>query len=114
MDLTFLRMSFKSSTLRNYLEPMLCDRSQLRGYARAGMPRLWLMEIPSNSSAPTPQNISLSRQTQESGIKESLSWGTQRTQDALYEARAPLERGHSAEIPVGQPGKLVSPPWRGL
>ncbi|XP_028724480.1 voltage-dependent N-type calcium channel subunit alpha-1B [Peromyscus leucopus] len=46
-------------------------------------------------------------QTQESGIKESLSWGTQRTQDALYEARAPLERGHSAEIPVGQPGKLA-------
>uniref|UniRef100_A0A8C5KK47 Voltage-dependent N-type calcium channel subunit alpha n=1 Tax=Jaculus jaculus TaxID=51337 RepID=A0A8C5KK47_JACJA len=46
-------------------------------------------------------------QTQESGIKESLSWGTQRTQDALYEARAPLERGHSAEIPVGQPGKLT-------
>ncbi|ERE70631.1 voltage-dependent N-type calcium channel subunit alpha-1B-like protein [Cricetulus griseus] len=48
-------------------------------------------------------------QTQESGIKESLSWGTQRTQDALYEARAPLERGHSAEIPVGQPGKLPAP-----
>ncbi|KAK7799843.1 hypothetical protein U0070_011577 [Myodes glareolus] len=46
-------------------------------------------------------------QTQESGIKESLSWGTQRTQDTLYEARAPLERGHSAEIPVGQPGKLA-------
>ncbi|XP_052578783.1 voltage-dependent N-type calcium channel subunit alpha-1B isoform X9 [Peromyscus californicus insignis] len=46
-------------------------------------------------------------QTQEGGIKESLSWGTQRTQDALYEARAPLERGHSAEIPVGQPGKLA-------
>ncbi|XP_031225121.1 voltage-dependent N-type calcium channel subunit alpha-1B isoform X14 [Mastomys coucha] len=46
-------------------------------------------------------------QTQESGIKESLSWGTQRTQDALYEARAPLERGHSAEIPVGQPGTLA-------
>uniref|UniRef100_A0A8C6I0X2 Voltage-dependent N-type calcium channel subunit alpha n=1 Tax=Mus spicilegus TaxID=10103 RepID=A0A8C6I0X2_MUSSI len=46
-------------------------------------------------------------QTQESGIKESLSWGTQRTQDALYEARAPLERGHSAEIPVGQSGTLA-------
>nr|XP_021589963.1 voltage-dependent N-type calcium channel subunit alpha-1B isoform X4 [Ictidomys tridecemlineatus] len=47
-------------------------------------------------------------QTQESGIKESVSWGTQRTQDALYEARAPLERGHSAEIPVGQPGTLAA------
>ncbi|XP_069871302.1 voltage-dependent N-type calcium channel subunit alpha-1B isoform X4 [Dipodomys merriami] len=46
-------------------------------------------------------------QTQETGIKESLSWGTQRTQDTLYEARAPLERGHSAEIPVGQAGALA-------
>ncbi|XP_037707101.1 voltage-dependent N-type calcium channel subunit alpha-1B [Choloepus didactylus] len=41
--------------------------------------------------------------TQESGIKESVSWGTQRTQDVPYEARAPLERGHSVEIPVLQP-----------
>ncbi|XP_040818763.1 voltage-dependent N-type calcium channel subunit alpha-1B isoform X2 [Ochotona curzoniae] len=41
-------------------------------------------------------------QTQESGIKESVSWGTQRTQDVLCEAGATLERGHSAEIPVGQ------------
>ncbi|XP_023556088.1 voltage-dependent N-type calcium channel subunit alpha-1B isoform X3 [Octodon degus] len=46
-------------------------------------------------------------QTQESGIKESVSWGTQRTQDVLYEARAPLERGHSAEIPVGHRGTLA-------
>ncbi|XP_073908792.1 voltage-dependent N-type calcium channel subunit alpha-1B isoform X8 [Castor canadensis] len=46
-------------------------------------------------------------QTQESGIKESLSWGTQRTQDALCETRAPLERGHSAEIPVGQARTLA-------
>ncbi|XP_021572822.1 voltage-dependent N-type calcium channel subunit alpha-1B-like, partial [Carlito syrichta] len=46
-------------------------------------------------------------QTQEGGIKESVSWGTQRTQDTLYEARAPLERGHSAEIPVGQTGALA-------
>uniref|UniRef100_F7G4I5 Voltage-dependent N-type calcium channel subunit alpha n=1 Tax=Monodelphis domestica TaxID=13616 RepID=F7G4I5_MONDO len=40
-----------------------------------------------------------------SGIKESVSWGTQRTQDVCYETRMPLERGHSAEIPVGQPSK---------
>ncbi|XP_029776821.1 voltage-dependent N-type calcium channel subunit alpha-1B, partial [Suricata suricatta] len=44
-------------------------------------------------------------QTQESGIKESVSWGTQRTQEVPYEARTPLERGHSTEIPVVQPGK---------
>ncbi|XP_045878778.1 voltage-dependent N-type calcium channel subunit alpha-1B isoform X2 [Meles meles] len=44
-------------------------------------------------------------QTQESGIKESVSWGTQRTQEVPSEARAPLERGHSTEIPVVQPGK---------
>ncbi|XP_054440719.1 voltage-dependent N-type calcium channel subunit alpha-1B [Pteronotus mesoamericanus] len=45
-------------------------------------------------------------QTQESGMKESVSWGTtQRTQEAPYEARTPLERGHSTEIPVAQPGK---------
>ncbi|XP_030876230.1 voltage-dependent N-type calcium channel subunit alpha-1B [Leptonychotes weddellii] len=44
-------------------------------------------------------------QTQESGIKESVSWGTQRTQEVPYEARTPLERGHSTEIPVVAPGK---------
>ncbi|XP_066111670.1 voltage-dependent N-type calcium channel subunit alpha-1B isoform X2 [Saccopteryx bilineata] len=45
-------------------------------------------------------------QTQESGgIKESISWGTQRTQEVPYEVRPPLERGHSTEIPVVQPGK---------
>nr|XP_012415954.1 PREDICTED: voltage-dependent N-type calcium channel subunit alpha-1B-like [Odobenus rosmarus divergens] len=44
-------------------------------------------------------------QTQESGIKESVSWGTQRTQEVPYEAGTPLERGHSTEIPVVQPGK---------
>ncbi|XP_077627657.1 voltage-dependent N-type calcium channel subunit alpha-1B [Crocuta crocuta] len=44
-------------------------------------------------------------QTQESGIKESVSWGTQRTQEVPCEARTPLERGHSTEIPVVQPGK---------
>ncbi|XP_014637482.1 PREDICTED: voltage-dependent N-type calcium channel subunit alpha-1B [Ceratotherium simum simum] len=44
-------------------------------------------------------------QTQESGIKESVSWGTQRTQEGPYEARTPLEHGHSTEIPVVQPGK---------
>ncbi|ELV13105.1 Voltage-dependent N-type calcium channel subunit alpha-1B [Tupaia chinensis] len=46
-------------------------------------------------------------QTQQSGIKESVSWGTQRTQDTPCEARPPLERGHSAEIPVGQSRTLA-------
>jgi hypothetical protein len=64
-------------------------------------------------SDPTEHPSLFPRQTQESGIKESLSWGTQRTQDALCETRAPLERGHSAEIPVGQARTLVSPSWRG-
>uniref|UniRef100_A0A2K5EP93 Voltage-dependent N-type calcium channel subunit alpha n=1 Tax=Aotus nancymaae TaxID=37293 RepID=A0A2K5EP93_AOTNA len=32
-------------------------------------------------------------QNQEGGIKESVSWGTQRTQDAPLDARPPLERG---------------------
>ncbi|XP_074218949.1 voltage-dependent N-type calcium channel subunit alpha-1B isoform X3 [Camelus bactrianus] len=44
-------------------------------------------------------------QTQESGIKESISWGTQRTQEVPCEVRTPLERGHSTEIPVVQTGK---------
>ncbi|XP_073746610.1 voltage-dependent N-type calcium channel subunit alpha-1B-like, partial [Callorhinus ursinus] len=44
-------------------------------------------------------------QTQESGIKESVSWGIQRTHEIPYEARITLERGHSTEIPVVQPGK---------
>ncbi|XP_036117264.1 voltage-dependent N-type calcium channel subunit alpha-1B [Molossus molossus] len=48
-------------------------------------------------------------QTQESGIKESVSWGTQRTQELPYEARTPLERGHSTEIPVGVTGRLLYP-----
>uniref|UniRef100_A0A8C4M1H9 Voltage-dependent N-type calcium channel subunit alpha n=1 Tax=Equus asinus asinus TaxID=83772 RepID=A0A8C4M1H9_EQUAS len=59
------------------------------------------------TSEPTGQLSLLHRQTQESGIKESVSWGTQRTQEGPYEARTPLERGHSAEIPVVQPGKSV-------
>ncbi|KAL4688346.1 hypothetical protein H8959_004598, partial [Pygathrix nigripes] len=49
----------------------------------------------------------LPRQNQESGIKESVSWGTQRTQDGPHEARPPLELGHSTEIPVGQSGALA-------
>uniref|UniRef100_A0A8C2SHJ8 Voltage-dependent N-type calcium channel subunit alpha-1B n=1 Tax=Capra hircus TaxID=9925 RepID=A0A8C2SHJ8_CAPHI len=44
-------------------------------------------------------------QTQEGGIKESVSWGTQRTQEVPCEVRTPLERGHSTEIPVVQTGK---------
>ncbi|KAI4547670.1 hypothetical protein MG293_004225 [Ovis ammon polii] len=44
-------------------------------------------------------------QTQEGGIKESVSWGTQRTQEVPCEVRTPLEHGHSTEIPVVQTGK---------
>ncbi|XP_077778257.1 voltage-dependent N-type calcium channel subunit alpha-1B isoform X4 [Podarcis muralis] len=42
------------------------------------------------------------------GIKESVSWGTQRTQDVFYETRTPaFERGHSEEIPTEQTSKQV-------
>uniref|UniRef100_A0A8C6K223 Voltage-dependent N-type calcium channel subunit alpha n=1 Tax=Melopsittacus undulatus TaxID=13146 RepID=A0A8C6K223_MELUD len=41
------------------------------------------------------------RPAPEGGIKESSSWGTQRTQDVFYETRTPaFERGHSEEIPI--------------
>uniref|UniRef100_A0ABM5F6U6 Voltage-dependent N-type calcium channel subunit alpha n=1 Tax=Pogona vitticeps TaxID=103695 RepID=A0ABM5F6U6_9SAUR len=41
-------------------------------------------------------------------IKESVSWGTQRTQDVFYETRTPaFERGRSEEIPVAQASKQV-------
>ncbi|XP_069729088.1 voltage-dependent N-type calcium channel subunit alpha-1B isoform X13 [Phaenicophaeus curvirostris] len=44
----------------------------------------------------------------EGGIKESSSWGTQRTQDVFYETRTPaFERGHSEEIPVERVSKKV-------
>uniref|UniRef100_A0A8C9BGM1 Voltage-dependent N-type calcium channel subunit alpha n=1 Tax=Phocoena sinus TaxID=42100 RepID=A0A8C9BGM1_PHOSS len=43
--------------------------------------------------------------TQEGGIKESVSWATQRTQEVPCEVTTPLERGHSTEIPVVQTGK---------
>ncbi|XP_013930703.1 PREDICTED: voltage-dependent N-type calcium channel subunit alpha-1B-like, partial [Thamnophis sirtalis] len=37
------------------------------------------------------------------GIKESVSWGIQHTQNMFYETRTPaFERGHSEEIPVQQ------------
>ncbi|XP_060551026.1 LOW QUALITY PROTEIN: voltage-dependent N-type calcium channel subunit alpha-1B [Pantherophis guttatus] len=37
------------------------------------------------------------------GIKESVSWGIQHTQNMFYETRTPVfERGHSEEIPVQQ------------
>ncbi|KAH0615534.1 hypothetical protein JD844_004917 [Phrynosoma platyrhinos] len=40
------------------------------------------------------------------GIKESVSWGTQRTQDVFYETRTPaFERGRSEEIPIVQKSK---------
>lgn len=65
------------------------------------------------ASEPTAQSSLLHRQTQESGIKESVSWGTQRTQDVPCEARRPLERGHSTEIPVVQPRKPVRTPRAG-
>ncbi|TKC33545.1 hypothetical protein EI555_006074 [Monodon monoceros] len=39
------------------------------------------------------------------GIKELVSWGTQRTQEVPCEVTTPLERGHSTEIPVVQTGK---------
>ncbi|XP_077162605.1 voltage-dependent N-type calcium channel subunit alpha-1B isoform X4 [Paroedura picta] len=42
------------------------------------------------------------------GIKESISWGTQRTQDVFYETRTPaFVRGHSEEISVEQTSKQV-------
>uniref|UniRef100_A0A8C9N3B2 Voltage-dependent N-type calcium channel subunit alpha n=1 Tax=Serinus canaria TaxID=9135 RepID=A0A8C9N3B2_SERCA len=42
----------------------------------------------------------------EGGIKESSSWGTQRTQDVFYETRSPaFERGHSEEIPIERVSK---------
>uniref|UniRef100_A0A8D2MN18 EF-hand domain-containing protein n=1 Tax=Zonotrichia albicollis TaxID=44394 RepID=A0A8D2MN18_ZONAL len=45
----------------------------------------------------------------EGGIKESSSWGTQRTQDVFYETRSPaFERGHSEEIPIERV-RLVTP-----
>lgn len=55
-------------------------------------------------------SLLLHRQTQESGLKESVSWGTQRTQEVPYETKTPLERGHSTEIPLAQPGKPVGCP----
>lgn len=114
MHLAFLRLSLSSPLPSGTVLP-LCSVLYLSLGAMLE-PLCWnavaMVQIPSTSS-PRISNVSLSRQTQESGIKESLSWGTQRTQDTLYEARAPLERGHSAEIPVGQPGKLVSPPGKG-
>uniref|UniRef100_A0A452IXD5 Voltage-dependent N-type calcium channel subunit alpha n=1 Tax=Gopherus agassizii TaxID=38772 RepID=A0A452IXD5_9SAUR len=48
------------------------------------------------------------RPAPESGIKESVSWGTQRTQDVFYESRSPaFERGHSEEIPIERTSKQV-------
>ncbi|XP_015743756.2 voltage-dependent N-type calcium channel subunit alpha-1B-like [Python bivittatus] len=42
------------------------------------------------------------------GIKESVSWGTQRTQSMFYETKTPaFERGHSEEISVQQASKRV-------
>uniref|UniRef100_A0A669Q617 Voltage-dependent N-type calcium channel subunit alpha n=1 Tax=Phasianus colchicus TaxID=9054 RepID=A0A669Q617_PHACC len=46
-------------------------------------------------------SASLNNGAPEGGIKESSSWGTQRTQDVFYETRTPaFERGHSEEIPI--------------
>lgn len=79
---------------------------------RLGPGPRWTFRGP-QTSEPTGQSSLLYRQTQESGIKESVSWGTQRTQEVPSEARTPLERGHSTEIPVAQPGKPVRVPGAG-
>uniref|UniRef100_A0A803T1K0 Voltage-dependent N-type calcium channel subunit alpha n=1 Tax=Anolis carolinensis TaxID=28377 RepID=A0A803T1K0_ANOCA len=43
------------------------------------------------------------------GIKESVSWGTQRTQDVFYETRTPaFERGRSEESSIQPKSKQVS------
>ncbi|XP_060056770.1 voltage-dependent N-type calcium channel subunit alpha-1B [Erinaceus europaeus] len=42
--------------------------------------------------------------TQESGIKESVSWGAPHL-EGPSETRTPLERGHSTELPALPPGK---------
>lgn len=48
----------------------------------------------------------MDRPPPEGGIKESSSWGTQRTQDVFYETRSPaFERGHSEEIPIERVSK---------
>uniref|UniRef100_A0A669QCR7 Voltage-dependent N-type calcium channel subunit alpha n=1 Tax=Phasianus colchicus TaxID=9054 RepID=A0A669QCR7_PHACC len=53
-------------------------------------------------------SASLNNGAPEGGIKESSSWGTQRTQDVFYETRTPaFERGHSEEIPIERPGLVV-------
>uniref|UniRef100_A0A2I3S949 Voltage-dependent N-type calcium channel subunit alpha n=1 Tax=Pan troglodytes TaxID=9598 RepID=A0A2I3S949_PANTR len=71
--------------------------------------RVFLRQKSSTSLSNGGESVCLlcHRQNQESGIKESVSWGTQRTQDAPHEARPPLERGHSTEIPVGRSGALA-------
>uniref|UniRef100_A0A8C8BQ19 Voltage-dependent N-type calcium channel subunit alpha n=1 Tax=Otus sunia TaxID=257818 RepID=A0A8C8BQ19_9STRI len=53
-------------------------------------------------------SASLNNGAPEGGIKESSSWGTQRTQDMFYETRTPaFERGHSEEIPIERVSKQV-------
>uniref|UniRef100_A0A8C8EDY4 Voltage-dependent N-type calcium channel subunit alpha n=1 Tax=Otus sunia TaxID=257818 RepID=A0A8C8EDY4_9STRI len=58
--------------------------------------------------SPSLPALSLVPPTPEGGIKESSSWGTQRTQDMFYETRTPaFERGHSEEIPIERVSKQV-------
>uniref|UniRef100_A0A8C2U8D8 Voltage-dependent N-type calcium channel subunit alpha n=1 Tax=Coturnix japonica TaxID=93934 RepID=A0A8C2U8D8_COTJA len=53
-------------------------------------------------------SASLNNGAPEGGIKESSSWGTQRTQDVFYETRTPaFERGHSEEIPIERVSKQM-------
>uniref|UniRef100_A0A8C0FU85 Voltage-dependent N-type calcium channel subunit alpha n=1 Tax=Bubo bubo TaxID=30461 RepID=A0A8C0FU85_BUBBB len=62
----------------------------------------------SNAKAFLRQKISHGHPTKTGGIKESSSWGTQRTQDMFYETRTPaFERGHSEEIPIERVSKQV-------
>uniref|UniRef100_UPI00063C75FC voltage-dependent N-type calcium channel subunit alpha-1B-like n=1 Tax=Odobenus rosmarus divergens TaxID=9708 RepID=UPI00063C75FC len=63
-----------------------------------------MVDSKANSRNVTRVPLMALRQTQESGINESVSWGTQMTQEVPYEARTPLERGHSTEISGVQPG----------
>lgn len=101
--------------------PSLCTCSEAPAHEGVQFPGKWSPVLDEHFVLLRPQSRQskaslLHRQTHESGMKESVSWGTtQRAQEVPYEARTPLERGHSTEIPVMQSGRPVRrPPGQGV
>uniref|UniRef100_A0A803TPA1 Voltage-dependent N-type calcium channel subunit alpha n=1 Tax=Anolis carolinensis TaxID=28377 RepID=A0A803TPA1_ANOCA len=106
-DLSVHFTSTLMALIRTALEIKLASGHKLRTelyqemrLIHISIPYIYICAMSLFSNRPTPEV---------GGIKESVSWGTQRTQDVFYETRTPaFERGRSEESSIQPKSKQVS------